>query len=286
MQVSLQMTSTGGGVPLALVSAGMSLSLSVALGTVSVFDSHRAECADAAGECWRWYSRVFGIEAFVAYLVGLAALFFFRPVNYPWLGVVASRNDTAPLVTQPVNDDETAPLVEVDAASAAAAAMTLTRTGVDRKVSAWRTARIWLHPYFLVMFVSYFASVGAAVSVNSTLRVVWTKYVSGTLCAAPVTPASCSYMGEIDTIASAFSYSSAGANIVGALLVSVFVGRTLTARALYTATVAAIALLYVVIASLVTVPLRSHASALALAACLGAMGVCFGFALNFGGIFM
>ncbi len=290
------MTSTGGGVPLALVSAGMSLSLSVALGTVHIFDSYHTQCGDAGSTCWRWYTRVYGIEAFVAYLVGLAALFFFRPANYPWLGITTTSASAtpaisstpvvaaSPLVTHPVNEsDETAPLIAVDTS---AAAITLTKTGIDRKVSAWRTVRILLHPYFQVMFLSYFGAVGAAVSVNSTLSAVWSEYVTGALCTPPITPGSCAYLGEIDTIASVFSYCSAGANVVGALIVSMFVGRSLTARTLYIATTAFITALYVIIATLVTVSVRSNASAMALAACLGAMGVCFGFTLNFGGIFM
>ena len=81
-KTSMQMNETGGGIPLGLVSMCMSLSLSVATGSINVFNAY---CPKTDNACWRSYTKMFAVQAAVAHSIAFFALFLFKEKNYPWL---------------------------------------------------------------------------------------------------------------------------------------------------------------------------------------------------------
>lgn len=287
-KTAMSMDATGGGITLGLCSMCMTLSLAVAVGTINIYGQH-TDCvvmynaslpvSVIQDTCWRGYTRVFGIETAVAYVLGLIALWAFRPQNYPWL---MQNVDAAPAKSGEIqsllsaNDDEPraepTPLLDTN--------VKRTQTGVDEKVGFGKALTLWIHPQFWAIFLSFLTGVGAPASVLLGWPILWRRYIDvPELCPNGLTD--CVYVSGYDTIASSFSYVKAGANLVGAILVSALVKRGVTtARKIHTVSVAGVLLVSIVLSVLVTIPQRSYATLFALATFLTLMSVGFGVIIN------
>ena len=165
----------------------------------------------------------------------------------------------------------------------------MTETGPDEKVTALQTFRIWLHPYFLVMFFAYFATMGSSVGVLATIHNVWSDYIDHpSLCPVlsnTTTLAQCQYYGGMETVGTAFSYSSAAAGVISAVLTNFLVRRRIiSARRMYQMTIVSQTLCYVVMGTLYVVSTRTYSTLALFAFCLAFMGFNFGCALNFAAI--
>lgn len=279
-KTSMQMSETGGGVALGLVSMCMSLSLSVATGSINAYSSF---CPKSENSCWRAYVKMFAVQASIAYIIGFIALLFFKVKNYPWLlQEGAKESEKKPLINGAEDgSNEQESLIDDESK---ALSKPMTETGPDDKVSALRTFKIWLHPYFLVMFFAYFGAMGSSVSVLSTIEPLWVNYINGTLCTG-VDVKSCQYYGGIEIVGQSFSYSSAAAGVFSAVLTHFLVRKKLIrARRLYQMIIVLQMVCYVIIGTLYVVSTRTFGSLFAFAFFLSLLGFTFGCSLNFAAI--